>query len=137
MDTYKDIRHEKLETNPQLFLDGILLIAKKNGFKIATRSDDPQFDVCGLLSVISTLKNMKRLGTDNPGPNNGLTFCTNPLVSELTMTLLPWLRSLGIISILTTSRQLKELLSATSVTKTTLPEMGQSKLLSINLTYRQ
>lgn len=76
LDTYKGIGHKELETNLQLFLDGILPIAERNGVKMAIHPDDPPFDVFGLPRVMSTAKDMKRLVTDNPSPNYGFTFCT-------------------------------------------------------------
>lgn len=76
LDTYKGIGHKELETHLQLFLDEILPIAEKNGVKMAIHPDDPPFDVFGLPRVMSTAKDMKRLISNNPSPNNGFTFCT-------------------------------------------------------------
>lgn len=76
LDTYLGIGHKELETHLQLFLDEILPIAEKNGVKMAIHPDDPPFDVFGLPRVMSTSKDMKRLISDNPSPNNGFTFCT-------------------------------------------------------------
>ncbi len=76
LDTYKDIDEYVLAENLKLFLDEIIPVAEEQGVFMAIHPDDPPFPIFGLPRVASTATNIKRILTQTPSPNNGITFCT-------------------------------------------------------------
>ncbi|UZD23109.1 mannonate dehydratase [Algoriphagus halophytocola] len=77
--TYDGIDHAKLADHLRLFLDEIVPVAEENGVFMGIHPDDPPFSLFGLPRIMSTAADARRILTDQPSPNNGLTFCTGSL----------------------------------------------------------
>lgn len=76
LDTYQGIDHTRLASNLDYFLSEITPVAEANGISLAIHPDDPPFDIFGLPRVVSNASDVRRIFTNNPSNNNGLTFCT-------------------------------------------------------------
>jgi len=76
LDTYKGIDANKLALHLKLFLDAVIPVCDEVGVKMAIHPDDPPFSLFGLPRVVSTASDIRRIYTDTPSPNNGLTLCT-------------------------------------------------------------
>lgn len=76
LDTYQKIDSGKLAAHLDFFLSQITPVAESCGIRLAIHPDDPPFDIFGLPRVVSNSDDVRRIFTNNPSVNNGLTFCT-------------------------------------------------------------
>ncbi|MDX5340189.1 MAG: mannonate dehydratase [Cyclobacteriaceae bacterium] len=74
--TYEGINAQKLAEHLRLFLDAVTPVAEEVGVFLCIHPDDPPFSLYGLPRVVSTASDARRILTETPSPNNGLTFCT-------------------------------------------------------------
>lgn len=76
---YKDVGHEQLFQNLANFLDIVLPAAEEAGAQLAIHPDDPPRTLFGLPRIVSTKKDLLRIGDHSPSPANGFTVCTGSL----------------------------------------------------------
>ena len=74
--TYEGIDARKLAEHLRLFLDAVTPVAEEVGVFLCIHPDDPPFSLYGLPRVVSTAADARRILSETPSRNNGLTFCT-------------------------------------------------------------
>ena len=74
--TYAGIDARQLEEHLRLFLEAITPVAEEVGCYLCLHPDDPPFSIYGLPRVVSTAADARRILSQTPSINNGLTFCT-------------------------------------------------------------
>jgi mannonate dehydratase len=79
LDAYKGFNEEKLHQHLVYFLQQIIPVADECGVKMVIHPDDPPYPLLGLPRVVGTAKQLEKIFSAVPSPNNGLCFCTGSL----------------------------------------------------------
>ncbi len=81
--SYKDISNNELKNNFSEFLKEIMPVAEENNIKMALHPDDPPISLFGLPRIVSNLKDYQFVLDQYKSYNNGITFCTGSLASNI------------------------------------------------------
>ena len=79
LDQYKDIDEEKLWSNLEYFIKGIMPTAEEEEVKMAIHPDDPPWGIFGLPRIITNYENLDRFLNLYDSHYNGVTLCTGSL----------------------------------------------------------
>ena len=80
---YRNYKKNDLQDNLKNFLQEIVPVAEDNNVKMAIHPDDPPIPLFGIPKVVSTLKDYKHIFNSYNSPNNGMTFCSGSLASNI------------------------------------------------------
>jgi len=81
--SYKDIGNDELKNNFSQFLKEIIPVAEENNIKMALHPDDPPISLFGLPRIVSNKKDYQFVLDQYKSQNNGITFCTGSLASNI------------------------------------------------------
>jgi mannonate dehydratase len=79
LDTYKDIGEAALRSHMYGFLNEITPVLEETGVRMAIHPDDPPHPIFGLPRILSNATDIRRMYSECPSPNIGLTLCTGSL----------------------------------------------------------
>jgi len=80
---YRGIGEERLWTNLETFLEGVIPAAREAGVKLAIHPDDPPRPIFGLPRIVKNVRDLRRLLAVVDVPENGLTLCAGSLGADL------------------------------------------------------
>ena len=81
--SYKNIDNDELKNNFSEFLKEIIPVAEENNIKMALHPDDPPISLFGLPRIVSNQKDYQFVLDQYKSHNNGITFCTGSLGSNI------------------------------------------------------
>ena len=81
--SYKGIDNDELKNNFSEFLKEIIPVAEENNIKMALHPDDPPISLFGLPRIVSNQKDYQFVLDQYKSHNNGITFCTGSLGSNI------------------------------------------------------
>jgi mannonate dehydratase len=80
---YWGVGEEKLWTNLEAFLKGVIPAAQEAGIKMAIHPDDPPRPIFGLPRIVKDVEDLRRLLKIVDVPENGLTLCAGSLGADI------------------------------------------------------